>query len=74
MSGKRKSGITKKQHYTQIIFLRGQFLFFEAEILFFGDHGFYVVAISFATGGVNRKLHNRQNRERQKHYFLQQNK
>ena len=57
---------------TEIIFRLGRFDFLGAKNNVFGALGFVGCAISFATGGVNRKLHNRQNRERQKHYFLRQ--
>ena len=59
---------------TEIIFRFGGLICFVAKNNVFDALGFVACAIFFATGGVNRKLHKRQNRERQKHYFLQQNK
>ena len=54
----------------EIIFRFGGFNFLGAKNNVFGVLGFVGCVIFFATGGVKRKLHNRQNRERQKHYFL----
>ena len=57
---------------TEIICCFGRLNFLGAKNNVFGALGFVGCAISFATGGVNRKLHNRQNRGHQKHYFLHQ--
>ena len=72
---RRENKNTKNvQVATEIIFCFGGFTCFVAKNNVFDALGFVACAIFFATGGVNRKLHKRQNRERQKHYFLQQNK
>ena len=57
---------------TEIIFCFGFFDFFDSKNNVFVALGFVGCAIFFATGGVKRKLRNRQNRGRQKHYFLHQ--
>ena len=57
---------------TEIIFRFGGFNFLGAKNNVFGVLGFVGCAIFFATGGVKRKLRNRQNQGRQKHYFLHQ--
>ena len=54
---------------TEITFRFGGFTCFVAKNNVFDALGFVACAIFFATGGVNRKLHKRQNREPQNIIF-----